>query len=687
MALTAPSSTLTGQTIAASYDQVLFLDAAAGVTEATLKIVSGTAGKTALSISDEHVLIKGVDTNNAAGFEVQQTDGTSILKVAAGTPAATLVGDLTVTGNSTFTTADNTDTLSLISTDADANSGPNLRLYRNSSSPADSDLFGQIDFEGRNDNSQDFIATQIKVNSGDVSDGTEDAQIEFDVMTAGTLREYLRMAAGSQPSVIFNQDSRDIDFRVLSDNLDPAFLVQGSDGNVGIGTDAPTFFFTAIGTATGDQATINQTHASYTGSALKIGAVRAANSAYNLLYCATGTGAGGTSGTAQFVVRGDGNVGIGDTDPSEAKLSIAGVASGDYALNIDNDRNTSAIYIDQDGATNSHCIYVNTPTTTTGRVLLVSDCNSLTTGSAAMFTTASTTLETSASGGLVVISSDADTDVNVNNVLYLLNDHADSSGTTCLFINQDANQRGITIDSEATSAPNLIFLAPAMQTGQIIEVNDANSLTTGGCAYFFSNSPDNTSSRNLVTIVNENAAADKAVGLLIQQDGADASIEFTGAGGGGIKFSMGTDPDTAGTATGNTLDDYEEGTFLVDFTAGSGTITRNASFDTGLYTKIGRMVTVTGGFAVSAISSPSGELTITGLPFTNSNESEYSSLSGATVYFRDAATDIANYVTGFVNSGTTHIVLREGGTTGSGGDLAAHVDTDTLIYISATYFV
>jgi hypothetical protein len=96
MALTAPSSTLTGQTIAASYDQVLFLDAAAGVTEATLKIVSGTTGKTALSISDEHVLVKGVDTNNAAGFEVQQTDGTSILKVAAGTPAATLIGALTV---------------------------------------------------------------------------------------------------------------------------------------------------------------------------------------------------------------------------------------------------------------------------------------------------------------------------------------------------------------------------------------------------------------------------------------------------------------------------------------------------------------------------------------------------------------------------------------------------------------
>jgi hypothetical protein len=90
MALTAPSSTLTGQTIASSYDQLLFLDAAAGVTEATLKIVSGTAGKTALQISDEHVLIKGVDTSNAAVFAVQQTGGGNLITIAADTPAVTV---------------------------------------------------------------------------------------------------------------------------------------------------------------------------------------------------------------------------------------------------------------------------------------------------------------------------------------------------------------------------------------------------------------------------------------------------------------------------------------------------------------------------------------------------------------------------------------------------------------------
>ena len=90
-------------------------------------------------------------------------------------------GAATVTGTLTATTADNTDTLSLISTDADANVGPNLRLYRNSGSPADSDTLGKIQFTGRNDNSQDVPYAQILAHALDVSDGSEDAR--FDILT------------------------------------------------------------------------------------------------------------------------------------------------------------------------------------------------------------------------------------------------------------------------------------------------------------------------------------------------------------------------------------------------------------------------------------------------------------------------------------------------------------------------
>ena len=82
-----------------------------------------------------------------------------------------------IAGGGTITTADNTDTLSLKSTDADANSGPVQVLYRNSSSPADSDLIGEMHFRGRNDNSQDVEYVTISTRMEDVSDGTEDGKI------------------------------------------------------------------------------------------------------------------------------------------------------------------------------------------------------------------------------------------------------------------------------------------------------------------------------------------------------------------------------------------------------------------------------------------------------------------------------------------------------------------------------
>ena len=40
--------------------------------------------------------------------------------------------------------------------------------------------------------------------------------------------------------VVLNENSADVDFRVESDNLDDALFVQGSDGNVGIGTNSPS---------------------------------------------------------------------------------------------------------------------------------------------------------------------------------------------------------------------------------------------------------------------------------------------------------------------------------------------------------------------------------------------------------------------------------------------------------------
>ena len=136
-----------------------------------------------------------------------------------------------------LSSAGNLDTLSLISTDADANAGPNLRLYRNSSSPADSDLLGVIQFEGRNDNSQDFIGVQWKSGTSDVSDGTEDAEMITSCMIGGTLTEMYRIAGGSAPGIIFNEGSADLDFRVESNGNTHMLHVDAGSDIVGIGAD------------------------------------------------------------------------------------------------------------------------------------------------------------------------------------------------------------------------------------------------------------------------------------------------------------------------------------------------------------------------------------------------------------------------------------------------------------------
>jgi hypothetical protein len=63
----------------------------------------------------------------------------------------------------------------------------------------------------------------------------------------------------------------------------------------------------------------------------------------------------------------------------------------------------------------------------------------------------------------------------------------------------------------------------------------------------------------------------------------------------------------------NTLDDYEEGVFDVTLTCVSGTATLD--FTRMAYTKIGRQVTITGQIQVSAVSTPSGAVTMGNLPF------------------------------------------------------------------------
>ena len=154
--------------------------------------------------------------------------------MAATIPGAGITTPLTLTEDG------NLDTLTLTSTDADANSGPNLRLYRNSGSPAVGDNLGQIDFEGRNDNSEDVVYASMMVRARDETDGTEDGGFQLDIMQGGTLRSLMKYYSdGAAQELSFNDDSIDVDFRVESDGNTHMLFVDGGNNLVGMGTNAP----------------------------------------------------------------------------------------------------------------------------------------------------------------------------------------------------------------------------------------------------------------------------------------------------------------------------------------------------------------------------------------------------------------------------------------------------------------
>ena len=186
-----------------------------------------------LTVTDD-LIVKG-DIDLAGSIDVDGTANLDVVDIDGAVDMASTLqvdGVITTSDGMVITTADNTDTLSLISTDADANSGPNLRLYRNSGSPADNDAVGDIQYEGRNDNSQDVIYASIAGYIDDASDGTEDGVLHINTMVGGTLRN--RMSA-LLSSTVFNESGQDLDFRVESDGLTNAFVIDGGNNGIGFG--------------------------------------------------------------------------------------------------------------------------------------------------------------------------------------------------------------------------------------------------------------------------------------------------------------------------------------------------------------------------------------------------------------------------------------------------------------------
>ena len=160
--------------------------------------------------------------------------GTALVTGVLTTTAATVfTGGFAASAISTITTADNADTLTLISTDADANVGPNVKLYRNSSSPAADDLLGAISFAGEDDGGNDTEYALIDTVIGATTGGSENGRIRMKIQKGGTLSSGLDINADA---IIINDDSKDIDFRVESDSSTTMFNLQAVNSNNSAGS-------------------------------------------------------------------------------------------------------------------------------------------------------------------------------------------------------------------------------------------------------------------------------------------------------------------------------------------------------------------------------------------------------------------------------------------------------------------
>jgi hypothetical protein len=190
---------------------------------------------------DAKILFDGNEQN----FHIGLDDSTNKLTIGLGNALGTFPG-FTMDENTNVEFPDNTvtiissgnhDMLTLISTDADATSGPVIKLFRNSSSPADSDDVGKILFTAENDASEAIDYATIRGDLLDVTDGTEDGIIKVEAITAGSNLEMARFGDGV--GVVLNESGNSgLDLRVESDNYSHCLFVDGGNDRVGVGENS-----------------------------------------------------------------------------------------------------------------------------------------------------------------------------------------------------------------------------------------------------------------------------------------------------------------------------------------------------------------------------------------------------------------------------------------------------------------
>ena len=288
------------------------------VTTGALNSGSITSGFGSIDNGSSNITTTGVGT--FASLDISgdiDVDGTTNLDVVdidgAVDMASTLQvdGAITSSAGATITTSDNSSNLTLTSTDADANSGPQLDFYRNSASPADNDILGALLYTRKSSTGSDKTYSSMNGFISNVANANASGGLIFSTRNSDTLAERLRITSAGFVGIGVSSPTLDGSLAGLSVNSSGTLLqVNNGDGASLKLTDPATGANRGLGiTLQGVEAAISN--------------------------CESGSLRFGTGNTERLRVDGSGNVLAGTTTSNYSATNGFGViapAAATYAF-------------------------------------------------------------------------------------------------------------------------------------------------------------------------------------------------------------------------------------------------------------------------------------------------------------------------------------------------------------------
>ena len=475
------------------------------------------------------------------------------------------------------------------------------------------------------------------------SNGDDDSYLQFN--QANTLRAVIgdstRMII-TPTETVFNEDSGDFDFRVESNGNANMLFVDAGNDKIGVNTSSPDAMFTVdtnvSGSSTGTLARFHASKGESDSTFLQIAATRHGTASVQRVQLQAFDDDGSTGRTLALNPSG-GSVGIGLNDPS-ARLEIGGMAAGEQALLIESGRNDALSNgLARINITDSNCPFAGLQIDHAG------------TGAAII------------SNGDVLVGLTATEAVGTNAGTQLRAD-----GLVYAAVTSDAH----ILSRRSSDGAILNFRKDTTTVGTIAANGGSIIVGSGDTGLYFDAASDRLIPVNPATA----SGRDNAVNL----------------GGGSERFRnlyLSGGVFLGGTGSANKLSDYEEGLHtytLKGASSGSATIPIRNGYTKLAYTKIGRMVTITGKIETLGSHSATGALRLS-LPFTAANLTDQAGVAGGSCFVYRTSQSIYDNPAILPSTADPYAIFYYNTTSGDVATINANnLDAQFEILVSFSYF-